>query len=209
MASASILNTSNQIYAFTGSNWIPLNAQNNLAQITRWQYSTVGGETTLSGLDDNQLSLSYSPGYEYVYLNGILLVRGDDYTATNGTSITGLSPLNAGSIVEILSFKSITIADVYTQSQSDNKYLTQIAASAAYLTKSLASSTYLTQSSASTLYEPNIPYVSASPSTPTAGTLWIDSTNTNEPTLKVYNGTTWILVSGGDSGFNPFLLMGV
>ena len=196
MASASILNTSNQIYAFTGSNWIPLNAQNNLAQITRWQYSTVGGETTLSGLDDNQLSLSYSPGYEYVYLNGILLVRGDDYTATNGTSITGLSPLNAGSIVEILSFKSITIADVYTQSQSDNKYLTQITASAAYLT----------QSSASNLYEPNIPYVSASPSVPTAGTLWIDSTDTEQPTLKVYNGTEWIAVSGApsESGFHPF-----
>ena len=65
---------------------------------------------------------------------------------------------------------------------------------------------YLTQSSASTLYEPNIPYVSASPSTPTAGTLWIDSTNSAAPALKVYNGTTWIAVSGAasESGFHPF-----
>ena len=196
MASASILNTSKQIYAYTGSNWIPLNAQNNFAQIYRWQYTVVGGETSLSGNDDNGVNLSYSPGYEYVYLNGILLVRGDDYTATNGTSITGLSPLNAASIIEILSFKSITIADVYTKAQSDNKYLTNINASA----------NYLTQSSASTLYEPNIPYVSASPSTPTAGTLWIDSTDNETPTLKVYNGTEWIAVSGApsESGFHPF-----
>jgi hypothetical protein len=200
MASASILNTSNQIYAFTGSNWIPLNAQNNLSQITRWQYSTVGGETTLSGLDDNQLSLSYSPGYEYVYLNGILLVRGDDYTATNGTSITGLSPLNADNIIEILSFKSITIADVYTQSQSDNKYLTQIAASAAYLT----------QSSASNLYEKNISYSSSTPAAPVAGTLWVDDTDPLAPVLKVYNGSEWITMSGAGGGGlkTHFLLMG-
>jgi hypothetical protein len=65
---------------------------------------------------------------------------------------------------------------------------------------------YLTQSSASTLYEPNIQYVSASPSGPSAGTLWIDSTNSAAPALKVYNGTTWIAVSGAasESGFHPF-----
>jgi hypothetical protein len=65
---------------------------------------------------------------------------------------------------------------------------------------------YLTQSSASTLYEPNIQYISASPSSPSAGTLWIDSTNSTAPALKVYNGTTWIAVSGAasESGFHPF-----
>lgn len=75
-----------------------------------------------------------------------------------------------------------------------------------YITQSSASNTYLTKVSASTLYEPNIQYVSASPSAPTAGTLWIDSTNSAAPALKVYNGTTWIAVSGvaSESGFHPF-----
>ena len=69
---------------------------------------------------------------------------------------------------------------------------------------------YLTQSSASVLYEPEIPYVSASPSGPNAGTLWIDSTNAAAPSLKVYNGTTWIAVSGAsEAGFNQFLLAGM
>jgi hypothetical protein len=69
---------------------------------------------------------------------------------------------------------------------------------------------YLTQSSASTLYEPNIQYISASPSSPSAGTLWIDSTNSTAPALKVYNGTTWIAVSGAsEAGFNQFLLAGM
>jgi hypothetical protein len=65
---------------------------------------------------------------------------------------------------------------------------------------------YLTQASASVLYEPEIPYVSASPSGPSAGTLWIDSTNAAAPALKVYNGTEWIAVSGAasESGFHPF-----
>ena len=85
-------------------------------------------------------------------------------------------------------------------------YLTQSSASNTYLTQNFATNNYLTQSSASTLYEPNIQYISASPSTPTAGTLWIDSTNSAAPALKVYNGTTWIAVSGAssESGFHPF-----
>jgi len=74
------------------------------------------------------------------------------------------------------------------------------------LDSSTASTTYLTITSASATYEPDIPYVSASPSGPTAGTLWIDSTNSEKPALKVYNGTTWIAVSGAasESGFHPF-----
>jgi hypothetical protein len=93
MASASILNTGKAMYAWNGTNWLPLNAQNNLINSTRWQKIATGGETTLSGYDDNGLNLSYSPGYEQVFLNGILLVRNSDYTASNGTSITGLEQL--------------------------------------------------------------------------------------------------------------------
>ena len=79
-----------------------------------------------------------------------------------------------------------------------------------YITQSSASNTYLTKVSASTLYEPNIEYVSASPSTPTAGTLWIDSTNSAAPALKVYNGTTWIAVSGAsEAGLHPFFQAGI
>ena len=94
-------------------------------------------------------------------------------------------------------------------------YLSQSSASATYLTQSegltalSASSTYLTITAASETYEPDIPYVSASPSAPSAGTLWIDSTNSAAPSLKVYNGTTWIAVSGSDSGLHPFFTAGI
>lgn len=204
MASAQILNSGKAMYAWNGTNWIPINAQNQVVNSTRWQKIATGGETTLSGLDDNSNSLIYSPGFEQVFLNGILLVRNSDYTASNGTSITGLAPISAGANIEIIALKQMNLVDVYNKDQVDsmidNIDLTP------YLTLSTASTTYLTMSSASTTYEPNIPYVSGSPSTPAAGTLWIDSTNNLRPALKVYNGTTWIAVSGAasESGFHPF-----
>ena len=204
MASAQILNTGKAMYAWNGTNWVPLNSLNTIVNSTRWQKVAVGNETTLSGLDDNNNTLSYSPGYEQVFLNGILLVRGTDYTASNGLSITGLDPISAGANIEIIALKQMNLVDVYNKDQVDSM-IDNIDLSP-YLTLSTASTTYLTMSSASTTYEPNIPYVSGSPSTPAAGTLWIDSTNSAAPALKVYNGTTWIAVSGAasESGFHPF-----
>ena len=66
--------------------------------IVTWKKTAVGGETTLSGNDDNLTSLAYTVGQEQVYVNGILQVRGSDYTAATGTSITFLQPLVNGSV---------------------------------------------------------------------------------------------------------------
>jgi hypothetical protein len=53
-------------------------------------------------------------------LNGAVLVRGHDYTATTGTTITGLSPaLVASDVLEVFSFIAFTVANTYTQSQVD------------------------------------------------------------------------------------------
>jgi hypothetical protein len=81
-----------------------------------------GGETSLSGNDDSSLPLGYTPGYEQLYINGVLMVRGVDYTATTGTTVTGLTALVADDVVEIFSTLARTVADVYTQTQSDTKY---------------------------------------------------------------------------------------
>ncbi len=75
-----------------------------------------GGETSLSGYDNASQALSYTPGQEQVYLNGILLVRGDDYTATNGTSITGLSALSASDFVQVNCYNNFSVASVPTTS---------------------------------------------------------------------------------------------
>jgi hypothetical protein len=71
-----------------------------------------GGETSLSGYDNASQALSYTPGQEQVYLNGILLVRGDDYTATNGTSITGLSALAASDFIQVNCYNNFSVASL-------------------------------------------------------------------------------------------------
>ena len=198
MASAQILNSGKAMYAWNGTNWIPINAQNQVVNSTRWQKIATGGETTLSGLDNNSNSLIYSPGFEQVFLNGILLVRGTDYTASNGTSITGLAPISAGANIEIIALKQMNLVDVYNKDQVDS------------MIDNIDLTPYLTQISASVTYEPNISYSSSTPASPVAGTLWVDDTDPLAPVLKVYNGSEWITMSGAGGGGlkTHFLLMG-
>ena len=93
------------------------------AQFLRWRKTMTGGETSLSGNDDSSLPLQYTPGYEQLYINGVLQVRGQDYTATTGTTVTGLTALVANDVVEIFSAVARTVADVYTQTQSDARFV--------------------------------------------------------------------------------------
>ena len=77
-----------------------------------WRYTAVGGETTLTGVDNSGTQLYYYPNQEQVFLNGVLLVRGVDYTAISGTSITGLAALVAGDTVQVNCYSNFTITQV-------------------------------------------------------------------------------------------------
>ena len=113
-------NTANsEMYVYTGSAWSNFAPT---AVLNRYRYTAAGGETSESGPDDNGNTLAYTPGKEQVYLNGVLLVRGDDYTASNGTSITGLSPaLAANDVLEILAFQSFAVATAIPVTTFDAK----------------------------------------------------------------------------------------
>jgi hypothetical protein len=108
----------NQMFAWTGSAWGSISSS---ADIYRFRFTAAGGETSESGLDDNGLTLSYIPGKEQVYLNGVLLARTSDYNATNGTSITGLAALAAGDILEVITFTAFELADSIARSLFDAK----------------------------------------------------------------------------------------
>jgi hypothetical protein len=112
--------------AATGAIWIESDVDVpsiDSSQFLRWRKTMTGGETSLSGNDDSSLSLAYTPGYEQLYINGVLQVRGGDYTATTGTTVTGLTALVANDVVEIFSAVARTVADVYTQTQSDARFV--------------------------------------------------------------------------------------
>jgi hypothetical protein len=97
----------NQMYAYTGSAWGSISST---AEIYRYKYTASGGETSKSGTDDLSQTLAYIPGKEQVYLNGVLLVRSVDYTASNGTSITSLAALTASDVLEIITFTAFDLA---------------------------------------------------------------------------------------------------
>jgi hypothetical protein len=62
-------------------------------------------------VDGFSITLSYSVGGEQLYVNGVLLERGVDYTATNGTSITISTALVVGDLVTVISQNTFAIAN--------------------------------------------------------------------------------------------------
>jgi hypothetical protein len=108
--------TSNLMFVWSGSSWGSISSS---AEIYRYKYVASGGETSVSGADANGATLSYLVNKEQVYLNGVLLVRTTDYTATNGSSITSLAALAAGDILEIITFTSFEVANAVTQTNFD------------------------------------------------------------------------------------------
>jgi len=110
--------TSATMFAWTGSAWGSISST---AAIYRYRFNASGGETSVSGSDANGLTLSYIAGKEQVYLNGVLLVRDTDYTASSGTSITSLAALAASDVVEIITFTAFDLATAIDKALFDAK----------------------------------------------------------------------------------------
>jgi hypothetical protein len=88
-------------------------------QLTRYYFIATAAQTTISGVDANGLTLAYVAGSEAVYVNGALQVRGQDYTATNGTSVVLSSGLAVNDVVEIFAYTAFTVANAYTKTETD------------------------------------------------------------------------------------------
>ena len=110
--------TANRTKVYNGTIWIETGVPGSLV---RWTKTAAGGQTSLSGNDDNSNALNYTPGSEQFFLNGALLTRGVDYTATTGTTITGLVALTAGDVVDVLSLNQYVVGTVPDQSVTNAK----------------------------------------------------------------------------------------
>ena len=64
-----------------------------------FKYTATNNQTVFSGADSNGNTLSYTNGQIQTFLNGIIIVDGIDYTATNGSTITLTDPVVAGTEV--------------------------------------------------------------------------------------------------------------
>ena len=78
-------------------------------------YTATGGQTSFSS--------TYDVGFVDVYLNGVKLIAGTDFTATDGLSVVLATGATAGDTVDIVAYGAFNIANTYTQAQADARYL--------------------------------------------------------------------------------------
>jgi len=82
----------------------------------RYYFTATGGETSLSGTDDNGATLLFSDGdYVDVMLNGATLVAGADYNTTTVNTIGGLAALSASAIVQVVVHDVFSVADTVSK----------------------------------------------------------------------------------------------
>ena len=91
----------------------------------RFHFTAAGGETSLSGADDNSKTLKFTDGeFLDVYLNGVLLVQGTDYGVGTTNTISSLSALSAGDIVEIIAYDIFNVAKINSEAVRARHYFT-------------------------------------------------------------------------------------
>jgi len=71
---------------------------------TRETFTATSGQTSFA-------TAGYTVGFLDVYLNGVHLVDGDDYTASNGSDVVLSSGATAGDILEVVAYKPFEVVD--------------------------------------------------------------------------------------------------
>jgi len=105
-----------------GSQWLEASAAQQASLVT-YEYVATAGQTTFSGADANAVTLSYTVGNVFVSVNGVRLRPGDDFTASTGTSVVLAAAAAAGDEVVIDAFRTFDVANTYTQTQSDSRFV--------------------------------------------------------------------------------------
>jgi hypothetical protein len=102
------------MYVYGGSGWQAAGSSVN-GTSNRNTYTATAGQTAFAA--------TYDPGYVDAYLNGVKLISGTDFTATSGTSIVLSSGAAVGDTVDIVGFGTFVVADTYTKTQADARYV--------------------------------------------------------------------------------------
>jgi len=95
---------------YTASGWIAASSAS-VATLATFEFVATSGQTVFTGNDANGSSLSYVAPAIIVTLNGVRLRPGDDYTATNGTSITLVSAAALNDELVVDAFGSFLVAN--------------------------------------------------------------------------------------------------
>jgi hypothetical protein len=136
---------------YDGVQWVDAGSggggSSGVVTLQRWVKTAAGGETSLSGPDNTTQILSYTPGLEEVFLNGVLLTRDVDYFASSGTSITSLSPLTAGDEVTVLGWTPFNVLGAIDGSQITDESISGAKLASGLITDALTATDAAIQSS--------------------------------------------------------------
>ena len=75
------------------------------AIFVEYQYTATNNQTSFNGNDDNSNSLSYALSSIQVFLNGVLLDNGIDYTASNTVAVVLAEAATTGDFLQVFTFK--------------------------------------------------------------------------------------------------------
>jgi len=106
--------SANEMRVYDGGSWIAASSAGG-ASLLEYKYTATAGQVTFTGSDDASNILSYTVSNLIVILNGVILENGGDYTATNGSSIVLTTGATVNDELNIIAFKSFTVADMVSK----------------------------------------------------------------------------------------------
>ena len=110
-------NTSeNKVKLYNGLTWTDAaSAVNGTAN--RQNYTATASQTTFN--------ITYDVGFVDVYMNGVKLINGTDFTATNGTSVILTTGADLGDVLDVIAYGTFNLSNHYTVSQVDADFVTK------------------------------------------------------------------------------------
>ncbi len=106
------------MWIWDGVQWIKASAATQAILVT-YEYLATAGQTTFSGNDANGVPLAYTVGSIIVSLNGVKLRPGNDFTASNGSSVVLATGAASGDDLVIDAFSTFDVANMYTKAEVD------------------------------------------------------------------------------------------
>lgn len=76
-------------------------------------FTATAGQTTFTPTS------GYTVGYIDVFVNGVKLINGSDFTASNGTTVVLTAAAAADDVVETVAFLPRGLSDGYTKAEAD------------------------------------------------------------------------------------------
>jgi predicted RecA/RadA family phage recombinase len=101
------------MFVYTGTSWVAAgSAVNGTSQ--RSLYTATASQTTFA--------IVYDVGFVDVYQNGVKLIVGVDFTATDGASVVLTTGATAGDTIDLVAYGAFLLANTYTQAAADARF---------------------------------------------------------------------------------------